>query len=343
MRGTGSLPAPPALKYATGKADAVEFLTVEELDPISIVIPVYNSQDSLPILLHRINDVLSRERRKFELIFVDDGSRDRSWEVVCDLASRSQNVRGVRMLRNYGQHNALLCGIRAVRNPIVLTMDDDLQNPPEEIPKLLSKLDSGYDVVYGTPQAESHGVLRDLASQITKFVLQTAMGAETARNVSAFRVFRTRVARAFDNYRSPYVSIDVLLTWGTQRFASVAVRNDPRTLGTSNYTVGKLIRHALNMMTGFSTLPLQTASMIGFVMTVAGICALVWVLSRWILFGSVVPGFAFLGSMIAIFSGTQFFALGIIGEYIARIHTRTMDRPSYAVDTTTEEKNHAIL
>ena len=310
---------------------------MEELDPISIVIPVYNSQDSLPLLMPRLKEVLSGQHRNFELILVDDGSRDRSWEVVCEIAAREKNVHGIRMLRNYGQHNALLCGIRAAKNPIILTMDDDLQNPPEEIPKLLAKLDSGFDVVYGTPQAESHGLLRDLASQITKFVLQTAMGAETARHVSAFRAFRTSVARAFESYRSPYVSIDVLLTWGTQKFTAVAVRNDPRTIGTSNYTVGKLIRHAMNMMTGFSTLPLQTASMIGFIMTAAGLGALAWVAGRWILFGSVVPGFAFLGSMIAVFSGTQLFALGIIGEYIARIHTRTMDRPSYAVDTTTDD------
>jgi glycosyltransferase involved in cell wall biosynthesis len=310
---------------------------VEELDPISIVIPVYNSQDSLPLLMPRLKEVLSAQHRNFELILVDDGSRDRSWEVVCEIAAREKNVHGIRMLRNYGQHNALLCGIRAAKNPIIVTMDDDLQNPPEEIPKLLAKLDSGFDVVYGTPQAESHGLLRDLASQITKFVLQTAMGAETARHVSAFRAFRTSVARAFESYRSPYVSIDVLLTWGTQKFTAVAVRNDPRTIGISNYTVGKLIRHAMNMMTGFSTLPLQTASMIGFAMTAAGLGALAWVAGRWILFGSVVPGFAFLGSMIAVFSGTQLFALGIIGEYIARIHTRTMDRPSYAVDTTTDD------
>jgi len=141
--------------------------------------------------------------------------------------------------------------------------------------------------------------------------------------------------------RIPYVSIDVLLTWGTQRFAAVTVRNDPRPYGPSNYTVGKLIRHALNMMTGFSILPLQTASMLGFAMTAGGACALVWVLGRYLLYGSVVPGFAFLACMIAIFSGTQLFALGIIGEYVARIHLRTMDRPSYALETTTEEQTHA--
>jgi undecaprenyl-phosphate 4-deoxy-4-formamido-L-arabinose transferase len=315
--------------------------SVGDPDPVSVVVPVYNSQGSLPILFQKITEVFAAEHRAFELILVDDRSRDGSWSVVTDLARRSSHVRGLRMLRNFGQHNALLCGIRAAKHPIIVTIDDDLQNPPEEIPKLLERLDAETDVVYGTPEAESHGLWRDLASQITKIVLHGAMGADTARKVSAFRAFRRRVARAFDEYRSPYVSIDVLLTWGSQRFAAVTVRNDPRPYGASNYTVGKLIRHALNMMTGFSILPLQTASVLGFAMTAGGACALAWVVGRYLVYGSVVPGFAFLGCMIAIFSGTQLFALGIIGEYIARIHLRTMDRPSYALETTTEEQAYA--
>ncbi len=319
----------------------VTMRNVGDADPVSIVVPVFNSQESLPVLFQRITDVLAAERREFELILVDDCSRDGSWSVVTALARDHSHVRGFRMLRNFGQHNALLCGIRAARHPTVVTIDDDLQNPPEEIPKLLARLDADADVVYGTPRAESHGLWRDLASQITKLVLHGAMGAETARKVSAFRVFRRHVARAFDEYRSPYVSIDVLLTWGTQRFAAVTVRNDPRPYGVSSYTVAKLIRHALNMMTGFSVLPLQTASMLGFAMTGGGACALAWVLGRYLIYGSVVPGFAFLGCMIAIFSGAQLFALGIIGEYIARIHVRTMDRPSYVLETSTDERTHA--
>jgi hypothetical protein len=161
------------------------------------------------------------------------------------------------------------------------------------------------------------------------------MGAKTARQVSAFRVLRRPISEAFADYRSSYVSIDVLLTWGTTRFAAVPVRNDARTIGVSNYTVTKLVRHALNMMTGFSVLPLQVASMLGFSMTGAGFLSLAWVLGRYLIYGSVVPGFAFLACLVTIFSGGQMFALGIIGEYIARIHTRTMDRPSYAVAETT--------
>jgi undecaprenyl-phosphate 4-deoxy-4-formamido-L-arabinose transferase len=243
-------------------------------------------------------------------------------------------------MRNYGQHNALLCGIRMASNEVIVTMDDDLQNPPEEIPKLLDKLAQGYGVVYGTPEKERHGLWRDLASVITKLALQSAMGVGVARKVGAFRAFRTQLRDAFASYQSPFVSLDVLLTWSTTRFAAVPVRHDIRKEGLSNYTFRKLVTHALNMITGFSVLPLQLASVTGFVFTFFGLLVLVYVLARFLLQGSSVPGFAFLASMIAIFSGAQLFALGIIGEYLARMHQRTMERPVYAVRSTTETTGH---
>lgn len=298
---------------------------------LSVVVPVYNSEGSLRPLVERLEPVLRAIAGEFELILVNDGSRDGSWAVVAELAARHPWIRGLDLMRNYGQHNALLCGIRAARHGIVLTMDDDLQHPPEEIPKLLAELARGADVVYGTPAQESHGFLRDLASQATKLALQKSMGAATARRVSAFRAFRTPVRDAFADYRNQYVSIDVLLTWGTTRFSAVVVRHDPRTIGASNYTLRKLLTHALNMVTGFSAAPLQLASVVGFACTLFGVVILAYVLWNKIVHGSDVRGFTFLASMIAIFSGAQLFALGVLGEYLARMHFRMMDRPTYAV------------
>lgn len=298
---------------------------------ISIVIPVYNSENTLEELVRRLYTTLGAITDCFEIIMVNDGSRDQSWNVIQRLVELHPNVRGINMMRNYGQHNALLAGIRAATNEVVITLDDDLQNPPEEIPKLIEKLAEGYDVVYGAPVHERHGLWRDLASQITKMALQASMGVATARKVSAFRAFRTQLRNAFAEYRSPFLSIDVLLTWGTNRFNSVTVQHDPRTIGVSNYTVSKLIAHAVNMITGFSTFPLQAASMVGFGCTLFGLGVLVYVLGRVVLFGTSVPGFAFLASAVAIFSGAQLFALGIIGEYLARMHFRMMERPTYTV------------
>ena len=298
---------------------------------ISIVIPVYRSAESLSELHRRLADVFDARAQALEILFIEDCGGDHSWEVIKRLALVDQRVHGLQMSRNYGQHNALLCGIRAARGDVIVTMDDDLQHPPEELPKLLAKLDEGFDVVYGPPQQEQHGLLRDLASQITKLALAEAMGAANARQVSALRVFRTELREAFAGYRSPTVNIDVLLTWASTRFAAVRVGHEPRKFGESGYTTGKLIRHALNMMTGFSTRPLQMASLLGFGFAVFGLVILAYVLIRWLLQGSTVPGFAFLACIVAIFSGVQLLALGIIGEYLARMHFRTMDRPPYAV------------
>jgi len=298
---------------------------------ISIVIPVYRSEAILPELVRRLEAVLATAADSFELVAVNDCSPDRSWEVISELASRYSWIRTVNLMRNYGQHNALLCGIRTARYDVIVTMDDDLQHPPEEIPKLLAKLGEGYDVVYGTPEQEQHGLGRDVASWITKLALQNVMGAQIARKVSAFRAFRKDVARAFAHYSGAFVSIDVLLTWGTTRFSLVTVRHEPRKSGVSGYTLRKLMTHGMNMMTGFSTLPLQFASIVGFLFTLFGIGVLVYVIGRFLILGGSVPGFPFLASIIALFSGAQLFAIGIIGEYLARMHFRMMDRPSYVV------------
>lgn len=305
---------------------------------LSIVIPVYNSAAILPELARRLHEALQDICAEFEIILVNDGSRDGSWEVIQQLARDYPTIRGFTMMRNYGQHNALLCGIRAANCKLTITMDDDLQHPPEEISSLLAKLDEGYDVVYGTPQKEEHGFLRTLASQMTKIALKRSMGADTARNISAFRVFPTRLRAAFADYRSPFVSIDVLLTWGATHFAALPVRHDPRKSGTSNYTFMKLLTHAFNMMTGFSVLPLQVASFLGFACALLGLLILIYVVGRYLLLGYSVPGFPFLASIISIFSGAQLLAIGIIGEYLARMHFRMMERPTYTIKYSTDQE-----
>jgi undecaprenyl-phosphate 4-deoxy-4-formamido-L-arabinose transferase len=301
---------------------------------VSVVIPVYRAALTLRELYGQLCIAMERIAPAFEIIFVEDCGGDESWSIVSELAVADQRVRGIRMSRNYGQHNALLCGIRAARYDVIVTMDDDLQHPVSEIAPLLAALKPDVDVVYGAPLNEHHGLLRDAASRLTKFALASTMGAETARNVSSFRAFRTRLREGFCDYRSPTVSIDVLLTWTTSRFAVIRVQHAPRSAGVSGYSVGRLIRHAINLITGFSTLPLQISSFIGFILVVFGISILAWVGANFLINGSAVPGFAFLASIIAIFSGAQLFALGVIGEYLARMHFRTMDRPTYLVSET---------
>ena len=303
---------------------------------ISFIVPVFRSADSLTELFERIASVAGAHLWEFEVIFVEDCGGDNSWDVIQRLAANYTNIRGFQMSRNYGQHNALLCGIREARGDVIITLDDDLQHPPEEVPKLVSKLSDQLDVIYGPPEQEQHGLLRDLASQITKLALEGAMGVANARQVSAVRAFKTRLRDAFSEYRSPTVNIDVLLTWGTARFSAVRIRHERRKHGSSGYTPRKLVTHAINMMTGFSTLPLQLASLMGFAFSIFGVSILAYILIGWLLKGSVVPGFAFLASIVALFSGAQLLALGIIGEYLARMYSRTMERPAFLVSQHTK-------
>lgn len=301
---------------------------------ISVIVPVFNAAASLGELVPRLDAVMRATGRPYELLLVDDCSGDNSWAVITELAPRHPAVRGIALRRNFGQHNATLCGLRAARFDLAVTLDDDLQNPPEEVPALLQRLEEGCDVVYGVPAEPHHGVWRGAASRLTKLVLQSSMGVAVAPDVSSFRALRTELREAFAQFSGPYVSIDVLLTWATTRFGSVKVRHDTRSHGASNYTLRQLTTHALNMVTGFSTLPLRLASLVGFGFTLFGMAMLVYVLGRLAITGGSVPGFPFLASAIAIFSGAQLFALGIIGEYLARIHMRTMERPSYIVAST---------
>lgn len=299
-----------------------------------MVVPVYNSEGSLPLLVERLSAVLPTVAGQFELILVNDASSDGSGAIVDRLVQEYKWVVAIHLMRNFGQHNALLAGIRDARFGTIVTLDDDLQNPPEEIPRLFLKLAEGFDVVYGFPEKESHGLWRDLASRITKLTLRTAMGVDVASRVSSFRAFRSQVCLAFANYHGAFVSVDVLLSWGSSQFAAIPVKNPPRVIGKSNYTVRKLIIHAINLVTGFSVMPLQVASLLGFFFAIFGFCLLMYVLVRYFLYGERVVGFPFMASALSIFSGVQLFCLGIIGEYLARMHFRLLDRPPYTVRST---------
>ena len=317
-----------------GRYVGFQEVTRTEMSPresCSIVIPVYNSAPTLARLVDCVVQVFAQTSLTHEVILVNDGSHDSSCDVIQALSQKHNQVRGIDLMRNYGQHNALLCGIEEANYDWVVTMDDDLQHPPEEIPKLLDKLREGYDVVYGTPLKKQHGLLRNFVTWVTKLVLRSAMGVPIASQVSAFRAFRAGVRKAFVSYRSPFVSLDVLLSWGTNRFASVRVRHNRREQGQSNYTVGRLASQAINLLTGFSTAPLRLVAISGFAFTPFGLLILVYVVGRFLLEGGSVAGFPFLASVIAIFSGAQLSALGVIGEYLGRLHFRIMERPPYVV------------
>lgn len=301
---------------------------------ISVVVPVYNSAETLEELIKQLGVALPSLVEKYEVLLINDGSRDASWETIQQICAANPWVRGINMMRNYGQHNALVCGMRLAAYSITVTMDDDLQHPPAEIQKLLEPLSQGFDVVYGVPNKMPHSWWRNGFSRLTKRILAMVMGIPTIRDIGAFRAFRTNLRQASEVFQSPTVILDVLLSWGTTRFTTVQVDENPRLAGSSNYSFSKLVSQALLILTGFSTVPLRMTNWLGFLSTIFGLIVLVVVLFQYFTAGSI-PGFPFLASVIAIFSGTQLFALGIFGEYLARIFDRSMDRPTYAISEQT--------
>lgn len=298
---------------------------------ISVVVPVYNSKGTLPELVQRLESVLSELTDEYELILVNDGSRDGSWLVIEELARRHSWVSGFDLMHNYGQHNALLAGIDKAQNEAIVTIDDDLQHPPEEIPKLISKLGEGFDVVYGQPATRHHSAWRNFSSRTLQVVSNVVLGSEMGSHFSAFRAFRAILRRGFASFADAQLSIDVLLSWSANRVTHVKVAHHPRREGRTGYTLGKLMRLAFSMITGYSSLPLRVASSLGLFASLIGLALFLYVVIQRLVQTTPVPGFTFLAAEIALFAGLQLFAIGIIGEYIARLHFRTMGKPPYVI------------
>ena len=303
------------------------------LDGLSIVVPVFRSEKTLRELVSRISNSVGN--KSFEIILVDDASSDGTWTEICSIAGQNSNVTGLRLGINSGQHGALLAGVRAAKFQTVITIDDDLQNPPEEIYKLLDSLTPGVDVVYGVSTEVRQSFYRRSSSKLTRKFFASALGFNSAVSMSSFRVFRTALREGFNTMLGPNVSLDALLTWSTTRFTIVEVRHDERQVGKSHYTFRKLVRFMIDTATGYSALPLRLASAIGFFTIAFGAVLLVYVIGRPILTGERVQGFPMLASTIIIFSGVQIFLLGILGEYIGRMHFRVMNKPTYMVAETT--------
>jgi len=306
-------------------------MTDGNISSCSIVIPVFNNQKSLDKLVQELVTVLKRDVKDYEILFVNDGSQDQSWTVIEDISHRFEYIHAFDLSRNFGQHNALLCGIRAAEKDVIITMDDDMQHPPSEIKTMLRKLAQGYDLIYGSPKREKHGIFRNFSSRLIKWAINISMRIKYAEKISAFRAFRTSLRDQFVNNHSPYVSIDVLLSRATSKigFIEIAFRN--REYGESQYSFYKLLKHTSNLVLGFSVLPLRIASILGFIFTVIGCLLLVYVLIRYFVEGVAIPGFAFLASTFVTFSGIQLFVLGIIGEYLAIMFTILTRQPQYII------------
>ncbi len=301
-----------------------------ELD-LSIVIPVYNSAATLPQLHARLSAVLGPLGRSYEIVLVDDGSRDGSWAGLEALrAIDPDHVVAVQLMRNYGQHNALMCGLETARGAHVVTMDDDLQNPPEEISKMLAAIEGDdLDLVYGCPNDRQHAGWRNLGSSIVWHFYRTVF--RNPVTPTPFRVMRHQLAKSVQFYDLNFTYLDGLLAWCTSRIGAVDVAHHARVEGKSNYSVSKLLVLALNLYTNFSLLPLQMVSGMGLLTAFSGFMVGAYYLLQYMVSNIVVPGFASTIIAVLILGGVQLLALGVIGEYLGRLHLNVNRKPQFVV------------
>jgi undecaprenyl-phosphate 4-deoxy-4-formamido-L-arabinose transferase len=298
---------------------------------VSVVIPVYNSAPMLATLIQRLRAALDPLRLDYEIVLVDDGSSDGSWAALEQARTESgERLVAIQLMRNYGQHNALMCGLRHARGRVVVTMDDDLQNPPEEIPKLLDWLEQTQaDVVYGVPAQREHGAWRNLGSAVVlhfyRFVFKNQV------TPTSFRAIRRELVDSVQFYDLNFTFLDGLLAWCSQRIDAVEVTHQLRAQGRSGYSLSRLLALALNLYTNFSLLPLQLVSTVGLLSAVAGFGVGLYFLVLSVTAGIAVPGYASTIIAILILGGAQMLALGIIGEYLGRLHMNVNKKPQYIV------------
>lgn len=307
---------------------------------LSIVIPVYESMYTLEELYLRLTKSCVQLSKPYEIIFIDDGSSDNSWNVLSKIYEQDKYVRIFRFSRNFGQHNSIMCGLIKSHGKFIITLDDDLQNPPEEIHKLLPKINEGYDVVYGEYISKRHAFFRNVGSNLVQFVYQKVF--QVKGNLTSFRIIRDDIAHKICSYKRNYTFIDGLLAWQTKNIGYVIVRHDTRKSGKSNYNLAKLFILTLNMVTNFSIFPLQLSSIVGIIFSFIGLLLTIFYLLKKIFFGIPVTGFTSIMIAILIFSGVQLLTIGLIGEYIGRIHLNINQKPQYIIKCAKERENDTL-
>lgn len=301
----------------------------KELD-LTVVIPVYRAESCLAELHQRLIASLETTVDTFEIIFVEDSGGDGSWNVIEQLATKDNRVRGIKLSRNFGQQAATMCGMAQAKGHWVATIDDDLEQPPEDIAQLLEKAKEGFSLVYGIFPKRSHSWWRNVTSNVVRRLFKLAI-PQLNFSYSSFRLIQGDIARALCQFESPFPFIDGYLSWLTSNYATVISEHSSRQHGKSNYTFKKLLGLTVNCFVTFSDLPLRIASWLGILSFLVGMIWVSVIISMKFLGEIQVSGFASLMAGIILFGGIQLLILGIFGEYLARINFKTSKKPLYLI------------
>jgi len=298
---------------------------------VSVVVPVYGGAGALPELRDRLDAAMNAANLTHELILVDDRGQHEAWPQISTLAERFPEVIGLRLSRNFGQHAATICGIEHARGEWIVTMDDDLEHPPEAIVSLLQASGPEHPLVYGIFAWRTHSGYRNLSSEVMRRTLKRAF-PDLNEDYSSFRAIHAPLARRLPEFGLSKPYIDGMLSWMTSSVRTVEVAHGARTHGESTYTLRKLLSHALNIFVTFSHLPLRIASYGGAALAVASFLYMIYVVFAY-LTGSVMnPGYTSLMSVILFACGIQLLILGVLGEYVGRLMGAANRKPVYLVE-----------
>jgi len=298
---------------------------------VSIVVPVYGGSAALPELCSRLDAAMRTAGLDYEVILVDDRGQTEAWSVISTVAARHPQVRGLRLGRNFGQHAATICGISYARGKWIVTMDDDLEHPPESIPALLAAGNDDYPLIYGVFEKRTHATYRNLSSELMRRMLKRAF-PDLNEDYCSFRAIHAPLAKQLDRFGFNRPYIDGMLSWLTSSTRSVNVPHEQRQHGESTYTMRKLLSHAANIFVTFSYLPLRIATFGGAMRAGISFLYLLYVIYGR-LSGSIAnPGYASLMSVVLFACGIQLLILGVVGEYVGRLMGATFRRPVYVVD-----------
>ena len=298
---------------------------------VSVVIPVFNEE----LVLHEFYPRLKKEAeswgKSYELLFVDDGSTDNSFELICKWKKIDSNIRVVKFTRNFGQQAAVLAGFRESRGNIVVQIDSDLQNPPEEIKRLLGAFTDEVDLVVTIPRKRRDSSLRVLGSKVLYSLAQALFGNRFKLNLSSFRAMRRSVIEKIDQCQDRSRYMAVLMSWMAVPTVHVEVDHHLRKMGQTKYGVLPLLRLTWDLITGYSNFPLRLVTYLGLLGAGIGFAIMMFLLYQRLVAGILIEGFVVLSAVFSFFAGVQLLSIGFLGEYLGRVHLKIQNRPDYIV------------
>lgn len=305
---------------------------------LTVAVPIYNEEETLPELYRRITEVMENlclkygfPQDSYEILMIDDGSADRSWKIISELHSKDKRIKGISFSRNFGQHIALTAGLDAAKGNAVILMDGDLQDPPEEIPRLYEKLKQGYDLVYGIREQRKDPFLKRISSYLFWWILIKFSGVPIPPGQTMLRILSRRLVNAIKEMREHARFIHGMMAWAGFNVSTLEVAHSKRIKGVSKYSLPKLFKLAFHAITSFSTIPLRLATYVGLLSSIASLIIGIYFLVQKIFYGIPVLGYASIIVSIFFVGGIQLLVLGIFGEYLGRVYEEVQRRPLYII------------